>query len=132
MSTEYRVVVEPFADRHFIKKFKKKHGRTFEAAWKAELLLFKKFDALLDLSMAETISQHEEFRICKTEFRITGNESRKSSGNRCIVLVNDASREVQVLLVYHKSDITKGSNENASWQKLVRTEYSKYRFLLPV
>lgn len=126
MSISYAVQIEPFADRHFIKSFEKKHRGAWQATWKGLVEEWKRFDALLESSIAETITNSEGIRICKTEFRVAGTHvSRKASGNRCILAVHSATATVHVLLVYSKTDIT-GGNETAKWKSLVRENYPEY------
>lgn len=127
MSTNaYAVFVEPYAERHFIKAFAKKYKGSWDVTWKAVLEELKRIDSLLETSIAETITSRDGVRIIKMEFRVAGTrDSRKASGNRCIVAVEDSVATVRVLLVYHKNDIT-GSNETAAWKAIVKENYPHY------
>ena len=121
MSIDYGIVIEKFAQRHFIKSFEKKYKGAWDITWTAVEEEFKRFDSLLETSIAETIIDDKAFKICKTEFRIAGTkESRKSSGNRCIVAVRKDTHKVHVLLVYRKSDLGH-ENETAQWKQIIRT-----------
>ncbi|MEK7553079.1 MAG: hypothetical protein AAB504_00085, partial [Patescibacteria group bacterium] len=63
---------------------------------------------------------------CKTGFRVHGTqESRRSSGNRCIIAVHKNTSTVYALLVYSKTDLG-GRNETASWKNIVRENYQQY------
>lgn len=126
-STNYEVVFEPFAKRHFIKSFAKK----YKGAWGITLEIiteeFKQIDLLFLKDTAETIVNSEDFKICKTEFKIAGTqESRHGSGNRCIVAVYKKTNRVCVLLVYHKTDLGSG-NETANWKRAVKDNYPEYK-----
>jgi hypothetical protein len=126
MSVSYSVAVEDFAERHFIKNFKKKYKGAWEMTWRAVVEEFKRMDSLLQTSIAETIVDSSEVKIVKTEFRVVGtNESRKGSGNRCIVAVNKTTSTVNVLLVYHKNDLNSAS-ETACWKHLIKENYGQY------
>lgn len=133
---DYGIVVEHFAERHFIKSFKRKHRGAWEVTWTGIEEMFRRFDSLLETSAAETIIDSatqgdgmNRVRICKTEFRIVGTkESRHASGNRCIVALHDDTRVVHVLLVYGKTDLGNG-NETAQWKQIVKTNYPEYRKL---
>lgn len=130
MSTEYVVIVESFADRHFIKNFEKKYKGAWSVTWKAIEEELKRFDSLLATSITETIVDGKSIKICKTEFRIARTrESRKSSGNRCIIAVHKDTSTVHILLVYHKNDLGT-SNETARWKELIKRSYPEYRELL--
>jgi hypothetical protein len=134
MSTDYAVVTEKFAERHFIKYFEKKYKGAWDITWTSIEEEFKRFDSLLETSIAETIisgqTAGKQIKICKTEFRVAGTkESRHGSGNRCIVAVHVDALTVHVLLVYCKTDLA-SSNETAQWKLIIRDNYPEYRPLL--
>ena len=130
MSTNYAVIVEQYAERHYIKNFAKKYKGAWNITWRAVTEEFKRMDSLFETSIAETIVTKGQIKICKTEFRVAGTkESRKSSGDRCIVAVNKDSCTVCVLLVYHKNDLGNG-NETAAWKNAVRENYPEYQDIL--
>lgn len=129
MSTKYTVWVEDFAERHFIKRFAKKYKHLWSLTLQAIQDQYKRIDGLLGTSIAEEIICSGDWRIVKTEFRIVGTkQSRKGSGNRCILVVNQKNMTVNVLLVYHKDDLGHG-HETAEWQKIVKDNYPQYRNL---
>ena len=131
MSTNYVVIVEKYAERHFISKFKRKYKGAWNVTWNALVEEFKRIDTLIGAtSIAETIADVGNIKICKTEFRVHGTqESRHRSGNRCIVAVHKDSCTVHVLVVYHKNDLS-WSNETASWKALVKENYSEYEKMM--
>ena len=129
-SSKYTVTVQPYAERHFIKNFRKKYKNAWEITWKAICEELQRFDSLLETSIAETITDKVNIKIAKTEFRVAKtNESRKSSGNRCIVAIHKDTNTVNVLLVYHKNDLGNG-NETAQWKQIIKDNYPEYRDLL--
>jgi len=87
MSTNYAVIIEPFADRHYIRTFAKKYKKAWNFTLSALIREFQSFDVILEKTIAEEITdKNADVVICKTEFKISGmQESRHSSGNRCIV-----------------------------------------------
>ena len=129
-SISYTVVFEDFTERHFIKTFAKKYKSAWDSTLKGIITEFTFFDLLFLKNTAETIVDTKNIKICKTEFRIQGtNESRHSSGNRCIVAVHKNINKVVVLLIYHKNDL--GSNkETAEWKNLVKQNYPEYKDIL--
>lgn len=131
MSTSYAVVIEKFAERHYISGFKKKYKGAWDVTQDAIVEEFKRIDALLGVtSIAETITSQGDLKICKTEFRVHGTrESRHASGNRCIIAIHCDTATVCVLLVYSKTDITM-KNETAAWKEIVKDNYPQYHDLL--
>jgi hypothetical protein len=123
------VIIESYAERHYLKNFKKKYKNAWDVTWKAVEEEFKRVDSLLNTSVAEIIISKNNYKIIKTEFRVAGTkESRKSSGNRCIIALDKKTNVVSVLLVYHKNDLGHGG-ETAKWQKIIKDNYKKYRDL---
>ncbi len=131
MSTSYAIIVEKYAERHFISNFRKKYKGAWDITWRAIEEEFKRIDTLLGVTkVAETITDQGGIKICKTEFRVHGTqESRHASGNRCIVAVHKNTCVVNVLVVYHKNDLG-GGNETASWKNLVKQNYPEYSRIL--
>ena len=132
MSTKYSVVTEHFAEGHFIKKFKKKYKKAWDVTWQAMNEELKRIDSLLETSIAEEIVRTENIRIIKTEFRVAGTkQSRKRSGNRCIVAVQKDIKMVYVLLVYHKNDLGDGK-ETVKWKQKIKENYNQYKNLIKI
>lgn len=130
MSIKYSVVINQYAERHFIKTFKKKYGRAWDITIETIIRELQSFDVLLIRSIAEVITQTVNIQICKVEFKIAGsNQSRRGSGNRCIIAVHKDKGLISVLLIYHKNDLGNG-NETAKWKQVIKDNYSEYRHLL--
>jgi hypothetical protein len=127
MSTNYAIEVRAYAERHFISKFKKKYKNSWDITWNAIIEEFKRIETLLGVSsIAETVVDNEDHKICKTEFRIAGTQqSRHRSGNRCIIAVHEKPSVVYILLVYSKGDVM-GPHETAWWKKVIKNNYPDY------
>ena len=126
----YEVIFEPFTERHFIRNFAKKYKGAWDFTFKFLFKEFEQINLLFLKNTAETIVDSENIKICKTEFKISGiQESRHSSGNRCIVAVHKKINKVCVLLVYNKNDLN-GNNETVSWKILVKENYPEYAKIL--
>lgn len=126
----YGVIFESFAERHYIKSFAKK----YKYAWVLTREMLQEelasIDQLFQKQIAETICVRDDMRICKVEFKIVGTqESRHTSGNRCIVAVHKDTCEVHVLLVYCKTDV-RGARETEWWKAIIRDNYPAYRTLM--
>ncbi|MEK7184889.1 MAG: hypothetical protein AAB683_02020 [Patescibacteria group bacterium] len=131
MSTNYAVVVEKYAERHFISKFRKKYKGAWDVTWDGMHEEFKRIDALIgETNIVETITDQGGIKICKTEFRVHNTkESRHASGNRCIIAIHRNTCVVNVLVVYHKNDLG-DNNETSAWKNLIRENYYEYSKLL--
>ncbi len=127
MYTNYEVIIESFAERHFIKSFAKKYKNAWDFTFSAIEREFQSFDVILEKKIAEEITDKSaDIIICKTEFKIAGTkESRHSSGNRCIVAKYSRTNRICVLLIYHKNDLG-GNNETAMWRKIIKDNYPEY------
>lgn len=112
-----------------MKGFQKKYKNHWDTTKRAIFASLERIDALLLTDRAETISSKGDFKLIKIKFRVDGTkESAKTSGNRCIVVCNTLKRNVAVLLVYGKTDLS-GHNETVEWQKIVRDNYPEYNQL---
>ena len=130
MQSNYSVTIDSFTERHFIKSFEKKYKQAWDVALIAITDQFERIDNLLNTPRAEIISSFESIKIIKTEFRIpTTKESAKTSGNRCIIAVDEKIKHVSILLVYCKTDI-EGSNETAWWKRIIKVQYPEYKAVL--
>lgn len=127
MSTEYAVVIEEFANTHFIKTFSRKYKKAWDITIRAIVEEVQRMDALIGMnSYVETITAVDAIRIVKMEFRVAGtNESRRRSGNRCIVALHTDTMTAFILLVYGKTDV-RGARETDWWKNTVRQTYARY------
>lgn len=127
MEPNFSVQIEAFAEKHFIKSFEKKYKNNWSLTLRAITEMLERVDALLKTSKAETICDLGNLKFIKTEFRVFGTkESARTSGNRCIIVLNQEKREVRILLVYGKTDLS-GHNETAEWQGIIKNNYPEYR-----
>ena len=131
MYIKYEVIIEPFAERHYIRTFAKKYKRAWDFTRKIIIEEFEKFDVLFLKTIAEEITdKNADIVICKTEFKISGTqESRHGSGNRCIVAKHKNTNKICVLLVYHKNDLG-GGNETTNWKRVIKENYPDYSNIL--
>ncbi|MBK5215610.1 MAG: hypothetical protein JJE53_02270 [Candidatus Pacebacteria bacterium] len=130
MESNYSVQIEAFAEKHFIKNFKKKYNSSWDVTLRAIFFQLEHIDNFLQTDKAITIIDSGEVKIIKTEFKIAGSkESAKTSGNRCIVAWHIKDRFVSILLVYSKTDLTSGNKETEEWKKIIKDNYSNYKDL---
>ena len=120
---KYKVVFEDFTKRHFIKNFEKKYKSKWSKTQDDIVFVCGHIENMLLTKRADLISVADNYRLVKLDFAIFGLKiSPKSSGNRCILLLDDDIRIVRVLLVYSKNDISI-CNETQEWKNIVKKQY---------
>jgi hypothetical protein len=136
MSTnEYSIVIEEFAQRHYIKSFAKKYkGKQWDITLSAIKFVLARYDNIaphhrsLD-SKLDIICPCNSYMIVKLDFTIAGsNVSAKSSGNRVVAAVDSEHKIIKILLVYSKNDLGP-PNETAKWKNMVANYYEEFRSL---
>jgi hypothetical protein len=119
----FRVEFDDFTKRHYIKKFRKAYKDKWPPTELAINDACERIDNMLLYSRADCISTFGTYQLVKLDFAIEGTQtSPKSSGNRCILLVDNSTRLVRVLLVYSKNDISE-PNETQKWKDIIKNEY---------
>ncbi len=127
MSSRYKIIITPFAEKYYIKKFNKKYKNAWMVTREALVKQLQNIDVLFKRSIAEIIVASGNIKICKLEFSVAGTRvSRHASGNRYIISINEITNEISILLVYHKNDLKKG-NETEQWKKLIRNNFVEYK-----
>ena len=120
---KYKVVFEDYTKRHFIKNFEKKYKSQWNKTQDDIIFVCEHIENMLLTNRADLISAADDCRLVKLDFAIFGlRVSPKSSGNRCILFLDDDMRIVKVLLVYSKNDIPT-SNETQTWKNIIKTQY---------
>ena len=130
---EYAVVIEKFADSHYIKSFVKKYKAK---KWDITLLAIKAILARYDNiaphhqsldSKLDVICPCGEYMMIKLDFAVAGTQmSPKSSGNRIVAAVDSNKKIIKILLVYSKNDIC-SPNETAKWKNIVASYYDEFK-----
>ncbi|MDR1132407.1 MAG: hypothetical protein LBL15_08320 [Oscillospiraceae bacterium] len=119
----YRVRIEPFAERHYIKKFQKAYKEKWLATERTLIAVCERIDNMLQYNRADLISNAGCYKLVKLDFAVEGTRmSPKASGNRCILTVDEDTREVKILLVYSKNEIS-SPNEAQKWKSIIKGEY---------
>lgn len=122
---KYNVVFEEYTKRHFIKNFEKKYKSKWNKTQDDIIFVCEHIENMLFTKRADLISIAENSRLVKLDFAIFGLKvSPKSSGNRCILFLDDDIKLVKVLLIYSKNDIPT-NNETQAWKNIVKSQYSE-------
>ena len=120
---KYNVVFEEYTKRHFIKNFEKKYKSKWNKTQDDIIFVCEHIENMLLTKRADLISVAENSRLVKLDFTIFGLKvSPKSSGNRCILFLDDEIKIVKVLLVYSKNDIST-NNETQAWKNIIKSQY---------
>lgn len=120
---KYNVVFEEYTKRHFIKNFEKKYKSKWNKTQDDIIFVCEHIENMLFTKRADLISIAENSRLVKLDFAIFGLKvSPKSSGNRCILFLDDDIKLVKVLLVYSKNDIPT-NNETQAWKNIIKSQY---------
>jgi hypothetical protein len=121
----YSVTFEPFTERHYVKRFKKRYNDQWIATERTIVEVCKRIDNMLWYDRADLISVFDCYKLVKLDFAVEGTRvSPKTSGNRCILFVDEDARAVRVLLVYSKNDISP-PNETSKWKNIIRDGYGE-------
>lgn len=122
---KYKVLFEDYTKRHFIKSFEKKYKSKWNKTQDDIIFVCEHIENMLFTKRADLISIAENSRLVKLDFAIFRLKvSPKSSGNRCILFLDDDIKLVKVLLVYSKNDIPT-NNETQAWKNIVKSQYSE-------
>lgn len=121
----YNVEFDEFCDRHYVKSFAKKYKSAWPGTMQAIADVCKRIDAMLEYNRADLIASNGQFKLVKLDFSVEGTRiSPKSSGNRCILVIDEDIRSVRVLIMYSKNDIS-SPNETLKWKSIVKNQFSE-------
>lgn len=124
--TNFEVIIEDFAKRHYIKLFHKKYKKAWQITETAIIAEIERIDNVIGKTdKAETIKCNGDYLLIKLNFRVAGTkDSAKASGNRAVIFVDNETRICKVLLVYSKNEICQ-PNETQKWQEVIKSNYSE-------
>jgi len=121
--SNYKVLFEDYTERHYIKPFKKKYKSSWDVTRQDIIDVCKRIDQVVQIKRADIIATKEQHKLVKLDFAIDGSRlSPKSSGNRCILHVDEDQKLVRILIVYSKNDIS-SPNETAKWKSMVKENF---------
>ncbi len=123
-TSNYGVEFEEFTVRHYIKNFEKKYRSNWYKTQEDIVEICKRIDTVLLLNRADLINENGSHKLVKLDFAIEGTKmSPKSSGNRCILHIDEELHIVRVLLLYSKNDISE-PNETVKWKTIVKEQFN--------
>ena len=105
-----------------MRKFRKEYKEKWDNIERAIIAVCERIDNMLLYNRADLISVAGVYKLVKLDFAVEGTQiSQKTSGNRCILLVDEDARAVKILLVYSKNEISQ-PNETRKWKNIIREE----------
>lgn len=128
----FRVLFAEYAKKHFLKKFKKKYkGRQWELTEKSirqDLARLRmKNNSTQKTQQIDELYHCKDCWIAKYDFRIAGTkQSTKSSGNRCIIFIDNNKNLCEILLIYNKTDLPSNKKETQYIDWALENEFHEY------
>lgn len=125
INTTFKVIVGDYAERHFIKRFKKKYKNIWLTTYKAIDFTLSRINKFKNKSLVEEIHSCDIWNILKCEFKVAWtNDSPHWSWNRYIVFQNNEIEECKILLLYWKTDI-QWDRETDWWEWEIKNNYKE-------
>jgi len=128
----FAVKFDENAKRHYLKRFQKDYkGKQWEVT---EDSIFQDLSRLKtgksDLQMTQQVDElwyKDGYWIFKYDFRVAQiKESTKSSGNRCIVFLDNGNNKILILMIFGKGDLPKNVGEQAFIEQTLNNELARY------
>lgn len=113
----FSVVFAEYAKTHylnkFIKKYKGKQWDYTEMSIKQDISRLRMVNnTTQSSSQIDELKHKDNYWLVKYDFKIAGTkESTKSSGNRCVLFIDNSIDSIQILLIYNKNDLPKNKKE---------------------
>jgi len=120
-----------YAKRHYLKRFEKDYKGE---QWKhTKDSIFRDLERIKtvnsDLQLSQKVDElwyKDNCWIFKYDFRVAlTKESTKSSGNRCVVFLDNGNHTAQILIIFGKNDLPKNSGEQAYIEQTLTSEFSE-------
>lgn len=113
----FSVAFTDYSKNHYLKNFEKKYkGKQWDYTKKSIIEDLSRLR--IECNTTQSSSQIDELKyddheyLCKYDFKVAlTKESPKTSGNRCILYINNKTDTIKVLLIYNKKDLPKNKDE---------------------
>jgi hypothetical protein len=128
----FTVKFSDYANNHYLRRFKKDYkGKQWDITVESifqDLARIKTGNS--DLQRTQQVDElwhKDSYWIFKYDFRVAlTKESTKSSGNRCIVFLDNAANKIIVLIIYGKGDLPKNIPEQAFIEQTLNESLQDY------
>ena len=125
-----------YAKNHFLRRFEKDYrGKqwdiTVESIFQDLARIKTGASDLQRLQQVDELWHKNDFWIFKYDFRVAQTrDSTKSSGNRCVVFLDNDVNRIEILLIFGKGDLPKNIGEQAYIEQILEKEYIDYFHLV--
>jgi hypothetical protein len=132
----FTVKFDEYAERHYLKRFKKDYkGKQWEVTEDSIVQDLSRLKMLKsDLQQTQQVDElwhKEDYWIFKYDFRVAQTkDSTKSSGNRCVVFLDNGNNKILILMIFGKGDLPKNVGEQAFIEQTLSNELSGYLALV--
>ncbi|MCL2627442.1 MAG: hypothetical protein FWD44_01920 [Oscillospiraceae bacterium] len=127
----FTVKFDEYAKRHYLKRFMKDYkGRQWEVT---EDSIFQDLSRIKmntsDLQFTQQVDElwhKDNYWVFKYDFRIAQTkESTKTSGNRCVVFLDNTASKISILIIFGKNDLPKNVGERAFIEQTLDNEFGE-------
>lgn len=118
-----------YALKHYLADFKKKYkGKQWdltELSIKEDLSRLRMINNTTQLSeQIDELKYSNNMWLAKYDFKIAGTkQSTKSSGNRCILFIDNDKNSIDILLIYNKNNLPKNKKETKYIMDVILENY---------
>ncbi len=111
------VIFTDYSKHHYLKNFEKRYkGKQWDSTKKSiieDLSRLRVENNTTQLSsQIDELKYDDQEYLAKYDFKVAlTKESTKSSGNRCILYINNKTDTIKILLIYNKKDLPKNKDE---------------------
>ena len=127
----FQVQYTEYAKGHFLKEFEKKYpGIQWEATNKSILFELARLrmpnNDIQKTQQVDELKHKADYWIIKYDFKVAKTkESTKTSGNRCIVSIDNNKDLIEILLIYNKDDLPKKKDETVYIFDTIKEQYEE-------
>lgn len=126
----FSVSFSNYSKRHYLKDFQKKYkGKQWDFTEKSivqDLRRLKMENNLTQLTeQIDELKYNDNEYLAKYDFKIAQtNESTKSSGNRCVLHIDNKRNAIEILIIYNKTHLPKNKKETSFIMDEIETNFS--------
>lgn len=127
----FSVTFSSYSKRHYQKDFQKKYkGKQWDFTEKSIIQDLSRLK--MENNLTQSTDQIDEFKfndnkyLAKYDFKVAQtNESTKSSGNRCVLYIDNVRNTIEILLIYNKTHLPKNKKETSFIMDEIETNFSE-------
>lgn len=127
----FQVQYAEYAKSHYLKDFEKKYpGSQWEATDKSIQFDLARLrmpnNDIQQTQQVDELRHKDAYWLVKYDFRVAKTkESSKTSGNRCVVFIDNDNDSCEILLIYNKNHLPKNKDETFYIFDVMKQEYGE-------